>query len=173
MLIITRSIASDPDNLTAIKALAAMGILTDDDGLVDAALSEILDLPIERRHELDPQRDVNRLLVQHHLGQGHLSQALLNAQKTVFAEPDRLQGRKDLATLVLQSGNTRSVLPILSGSSTSSLVEGREILGLLAVAEATSNGKPLRYAQKAVMVTPWDRQNWQILTLVRNVLPKE
>jgi hypothetical protein len=46
-----------------------MGILTDDDSLVDAALSELLALPLERRHELDPRRDVNYLLIQHHLGQ--------------------------------------------------------------------------------------------------------
>jgi hypothetical protein len=62
------SITSDPENLMAINTLAGMGILTEDDGLVDAALSEILSLPIEQRHELDPQRDVTYLLVQHYLG---------------------------------------------------------------------------------------------------------
>jgi len=46
-----------------------MGILTDDDNLVDAALSEILSLPLEKRYELDPRRDVDYLLIQHHLGQ--------------------------------------------------------------------------------------------------------
>ena len=46
-----------------------MGILTDDDSLIDAALSEILALPLERRHELDPLRGVDYFLIQHHLGQ--------------------------------------------------------------------------------------------------------
>ena len=46
-----------------------MGVLTDDDGLVDAALAEILALPIEKRHERDPQRDVDYLLTQYHVGQ--------------------------------------------------------------------------------------------------------
>ena len=63
------SITTDPENLTAINALAGMGILTDDDSLVDAALSEILSLPLEKRRELDPRRDVDYLLIQHHLGQ--------------------------------------------------------------------------------------------------------
>jgi len=63
------SITTDPENLTAINALAGMGILTDDDSLIDAALSEILSLPVERRHQLDPRRDVDYLLIQHHLGQ--------------------------------------------------------------------------------------------------------
>ena len=63
------SITADPENLTAINALAGMGILTNDDSLVEAALSEILSLPLERRHELDPRRDVDYLLIQHYLGQ--------------------------------------------------------------------------------------------------------
>ena len=46
-----------------------MGILTDDDGLVDAALSEMLSLPLDQRVAMDPHHDVNGLLVKHHLGQ--------------------------------------------------------------------------------------------------------
>lgn len=53
----------------AINTLAGMGILTDDESLVDAALSEILCLSFERRQELDPRRDVTYLLVRHYLGQ--------------------------------------------------------------------------------------------------------
>jgi superkiller protein 3 len=63
------SIAADPGNLAAITALAGMGILTEDDSLIDAALSEILSLPLDRRRQLDPRRDVDYLLIQHHLGQ--------------------------------------------------------------------------------------------------------
>lgn len=48
-----------------------MGILTGDDGLVDAALSEILALPVDQKYELDPQRHVDYLLTQHHLAQVH------------------------------------------------------------------------------------------------------
>jgi len=70
-LFLTRchSITTDSENSTAINALAGMGILTEDDNLVDAALSEILGLPLERRHRLDPQRNIDYLLIQYHLGQ--------------------------------------------------------------------------------------------------------
>jgi len=61
------SITSDPENLMAINTLAGMGILTEDDGLVDATLSEILSLPVEYKQELNPRRDVTYLLVQYHL----------------------------------------------------------------------------------------------------------
>lgn len=64
-----KSITQDPENLTAINALAGMGILTDDDGLIDAALSELKSLPLDLRHRRDPQRDCSYILKQHHLGQ--------------------------------------------------------------------------------------------------------
>jgi len=53
----------------AINALAGMGILTDDDGLIDAALSELKSLPLDLRHRRDPRRDFSYILKQHHLGQ--------------------------------------------------------------------------------------------------------
>ena len=64
-----QSITQDPENLTAINALAGMGILTDDDGLIDAALSELKSLPLDLRHRRDPQRNYSYILKQHHLGQ--------------------------------------------------------------------------------------------------------
>ena len=63
------SIEADPENLMAINTLAGMGILTGDDSLVDAALSEILALPLDERLSRDPGREVTYLLVQHHLAQ--------------------------------------------------------------------------------------------------------
>ena len=69
----SHSIAADPENLAAITALAGMGILTADDGLVDAALSEILALPADAKRARDPARRVDDLLVQHHLAQVSIS----------------------------------------------------------------------------------------------------
>lgn len=46
-----------------------MGVLTDDESLVDAALSELLALPLEQRYERDPGRNVDYLLTQYHLCQ--------------------------------------------------------------------------------------------------------
>ena len=63
------SIETDSENLLAINALAGMGILTDDDSLVDAALSEILSLSMQERQERDPEGDVTYLLIKHSLSQ--------------------------------------------------------------------------------------------------------
>jgi superkiller protein 3 len=61
------SISNDPENVTAMTALVAMGVLDSDDSLVDAALSEIQSLTLDKRAELDPGRIVPGLLIQHHL----------------------------------------------------------------------------------------------------------
>ena len=62
------SLAHDPENITVINTLAAMGILTEDESLVDAALSEILALPREQRVRTDPHKEVDYLLLKHHQG---------------------------------------------------------------------------------------------------------
>lgn len=57
----------DSEHLGAISTLAAIGILTDDAGLLDAALSEILSMPVDKRSQIDEQRGVHKLLVQNSL----------------------------------------------------------------------------------------------------------
>ncbi len=64
-----RTIEYDPQNLTGFNAAAGVGILTDHDNVVDAVLSRLPSLPIDHRHERDPEHNVTYLLVQHHLGQ--------------------------------------------------------------------------------------------------------
>ncbi|KAI0371043.1 TPR-like protein [Pilatotrama ljubarskyi] len=169
-----QSIEYDPENLMAINTLAGMGILTDDDGLVDAALSEVLSLPLDQRHERDPERDVTYLLVQHHLGQGDARQATSVAQKAVFAEPERTDVRRELASLTLRDGKSSAALAILSGSSQArgDLADLRASLALHAVALCVESwggaAEALKLAQKGVMLSPWDRRGWAAVAYVRS-----
>ncbi|KAI0743910.1 TPR-like protein [Daedaleopsis nitida] len=169
-----QSIEYDPENLMAINTLAGMGILTDDDGLVDAALSELLSLPLDQRHERDPERDVTYLLIQHHLGQGDAQQALLVAQKAVHAEPERTDVRRKLAALPLQMGDSAAALAVIGSTAhtRADLGELRASLALNAVALCLEAGElasdALELAQKGVMLSPWDRQAWETLAYVRS-----
>ncbi|KAG8213777.1 superkiller protein 3 [Butyriboletus roseoflavus] len=160
------SIAADPESLMAINTLAGMGILTEDESLVDAALSEIQSLSVERRQELDPRRDVAYLLIQHHLSQGDVEQATRIAQKALHAEPSNVQLRRELASLILQQGNFRMTQAILEiHSSEENITEMKETLPLLAIA---GKGKEaFRCAQKAILLDPGKLQNWQTLAYVR------
>jgi superkiller protein 3 len=67
-----------------------MGILTDDDGLIDAALSELKSLPLDLRHRRDPRRDFSYILKQHHLGQVSKQAVIVSSTPThsvLFASP--------------------------------------------------------------------------------------
>ncbi|OCH91806.1 TPR-like protein [Obba rivulosa] len=169
-----QSIDSNPENLVAINTLAGMGILTDDDSLVDAALSEILALPLDQRHERDPNREVTYLLTQHHLAQDDAARALSVTQKAVFSEPTQLGVRRQLATLTLQQRRSNAALAVLAGAAEEcSLVDLRESLRLRAVAEcldkrqgAQGAKNARRLAQKAVLLAPWEVRNWQTLAFV-------
>ncbi|KAG1761965.1 superkiller protein 3 [Suillus occidentalis] len=158
-------ITSDPENLMAINTLAGMGILTEDDGLVDAALSEILSLPIEQRHELDPRRDVTYLLVQHYLGLGDSDRAIKIAQKALHVEPSNLQMRREVASLLLRQGERDAASAILASvAPNQNVAEEKTTLSLSALARPTQSQ---RSAQKAIMLEPGQLRNWQTLAYVR------
>ncbi|OAX37205.1 superkiller protein 3 [Rhizopogon vinicolor AM-OR11-026] len=158
-------ITSDPENLMAINTLAGMGILTEDDGLIDAALSEILSLPIEQRHELDPGRDVTYLLVQHYLGLGDFDRAIKIAQKALHVEPSNVQLRREVASLLLRRGDRDAAWAILgSVAPNQNIAEEKSSLALSALAQP---GHSQRSAQKAIMLDPGQLRNWQTLAYVR------
>ncbi|KAG1745363.1 superkiller protein 3 [Suillus paluster] len=158
-------ITSDPENLMAINSLAGMGILTEDDGLVDAALSEILSLPIEQRHELDPRRDVTYLLVQHYLGLGDSARATKIAEKALHVEPSNLQLRREVASLLLRQGDRDAAWAILgSAAANQNIAEEKITLALSALAQPVQSQ---RSAQKAIMLDPGQLRNWQTLAYVR------
>ncbi|KAJ7755694.1 superkiller protein 3 [Mycena maculata] len=164
-------IAADSENLAAINALAGMGILTDDDGLVDAALADLLALPLDRRLQLDPRRDVNYLLTNHHIGQENVEKALAVAQGAVFAEPGRADARNELATLSIQAGNPTSAQALLSAPSraSESLDVARTSLALRAIAESLTgdvSNVAKRQAQKGVFLSPGEPRNWRALACV-------
>jgi superkiller protein 3 len=168
-----------------------MGIVTADDALVDAALSEIVSLPVARRIALDPGRDVTYLLAQHALAQvrPHLfgvalgadadgAQGDLEGARTVYrdalaADPGSAVLRRQLAALTLQCGDAAGALALVrAGAADETLEETREAAGLHAVAAsvaaAGNTPETVRLAQRAVMLTPWAAQNWEALAFVRS-----
>jgi len=166
-------ITQDPENLTAINALAGMGILTDDDGLIDAALSELKSLPLDLRHRRDPQRNFSYILKQHHLGQGNLTAALSEAQKAVHSEPAREDARRALATLLLQCGKPTAARAVISQGRDSGISDLRASIGLRALANAHSEDEASlkeawSMAQKGVMLAPWDRRSWEVLAYLKS-----
>ena len=104
--------------------------------------------------------------------QGNTDQAIAVAQKSVLLEPTRLDGRRQLATLVFQDGNPGVARAVLGGTAADSGAdydEMRRSLGMRAVA-AAANAEPdvaATLARKAVVLSPWDRDNWRAYAYAR------
>jgi len=166
-------ITTDPENLAAINVLAGMGILTNDDSLVDAALSELSILPLERRRELDPRRDISYLLTRYHFAQNDVQKAASIVQGTVYAEPSRNESRNELACLMLQRGEYRSSLAILSSSIyVNDLPALLTSQNLRAIALARSRNEckadpALSASQRSIMLLPSDIRLWKTLAYVK------
>ncbi|KAL1743132.1 hypothetical protein HDZ31DRAFT_6020, partial [Schizophyllum fasciatum] len=138
-----------------------MGILTEDESLVDAALTEIVTLPVDRRLELDPQHDVQYLLVNHYLGQGNASKAQSLLQASVHAEPTQRIPRDRLAEMELQIGQPESASAVMAAApeSEASTLDAHvaHSLSLRALAEsAEGNRGALRLAQRSLLLAPQD-----------------
>ncbi|KAL5507335.1 SKI3 [Sanghuangporus vaninii] len=171
-------IQNDPENLAAVVALAAMGLLTSDEALIDAALSEILVLPLDERHTRDPERNVEDLLTNHYIAEGNITKALSVVQGAVHTEPSYIGSRKELASLSLCQGQpeiAQALLSRLLDSPDVYRIDGaHESLRLLAIASVTSVNKYMtasdarKVAQKAVMLAPWDEKNWLAFAYVRS-----
>lgn len=190
------SITADPENLAAINTLAGMGILTDDEGLVDAALSEILALPFEKKRALDPGRDVDYLLTQNYLRQvssfppmvlvfftdvvckGDIQKAIGVAQGTLFADPAHTDVRLELARLMVQGGEYAAAGAVSAGAETSGNLEVaprslrlRALARALEIEGACSEGAVgLRETQRAIMLDPSSISGWQALAYIRSSL---
>lgn len=161
------SITADPENLISISTLAGMGILTEDDSLVDAALSEIQSLPVGRRQELDPRGDVTYLLMQHYLGLADIGQAVRVVQKALHIEPSSLRLRLDLASLTLKQGNRAATQAILAvDSAVRSLEEAKETLAVACIVDDGKEGHALSHAQKAIMLDPGNVQNCALFLII-------
>ncbi|TFK75308.1 TPR-like protein [Pluteus cervinus] len=166
-------ITTNSENLAAINALAGIGILMHDDTLVDAALTEILALPPDRRRELDPARDVDYLLVRHSLEQGDIQKAISIAKSAVEYEPTSLKSRNALAELLLQDRQDETALAALEGDQPAKHDDSKDVdaaLCLQSVAlsrSGTNQQEAIQKAQKAVIRSPWEIRHWQTLAYAK------
>jgi superkiller protein 3 len=153
-----------------------MGILTDDEGLVDAALSELLSLPTEKRQERDPGGEVDYLMSRYYLSQVRNNQSYLHSPTwfrlmvlqgdpdkamTALADPSIRSTRTLLASLLLQRGDPAGASAVLLPPTTPDAE--REEGPVRAVAVTRMNGQGVRAAQRAVLLAPWEAGAWGAL----------
>ncbi|KAG8986501.1 Superkiller protein 3 [Tulasnella sp. 427] len=170
------AITENSRNMDAITALAAYGMLSLDDDLLNAALSEIRAMPIDEQRKLDPEGTVEHLLTHHHLGQGLVDDAVALMKASVHAAPMALRPRLRLARLLIRQGHPDQARAVLAGllhaEGPPDRSHGAETLSLAALALAQSKAEgskatALKEAQRAVFLDPSSLQARNILRFCR------
>ncbi|KAF8342132.1 TPR-like protein [Cantharellus anzutake] len=175
-------IADDPNNLRAITSLAAMGIVSHNNELTHAALTEILNVSGERRLELDPRGEVNRLLFLDHSKAGRDLQAEKILKDVLGADPMSLAARLDLVEHLLCKRHVADACDLLAEDVQPIPTPSDRKFRLLAILRTmergnngreslngspVSQGKPIRLAERATLLAPWNRTNWHVLAYVQ------
>ncbi|KAL4262302.1 TPR-like protein [Pleurotus pulmonarius] len=164
-------VSEDVENLHVMQTLVTMGILTEDESLIDAAISEIINLPLDKRQRLDPRGDINYLLIQNYLGQNNAASAISTAQRAVKVAPANDTMRHTMASLEVQNKSFGTALSMLAGvrSVTDNAADSADSFTLQAVASALSRSGGRSIAQKAVVLAPWKLQPWLALAYIRSL----
>ncbi|TIA72935.1 hypothetical protein E3P91_01735 [Wallemia ichthyophaga] len=159
----------DSEYLPAISTLAAIGILTHDGGLLDAALSEILSMPIDKRSEIDKHRGVHKLLVQNTLMSGDTLSTIRMLTKQLSFEPYAQDLKRDLSKLLLATDKKDlGVNVALADDSIATRLNASNVaLQALAKADGGMAEEALKDAQRALHIDPTDQDNWKTVALLK------
>ncbi|CAE6419871.1 unnamed protein product [Rhizoctonia solani] len=170
-------VEQDSSNLECVVMLVAIGTLGNEPDLVDAALSEILAMPVEKRQSLDPGRQVDRILVQHYIAEGNVDQALQVVRNAISSESAPASSTKALLEFLIQTGDDKVVE--VATSALKNLSDRDELSPLLRIngvakAKMGNLGPSVQKdLEKAVVLAPWDEHNRLALAYVRGKLPKD
>ncbi|CAE6416415.1 unnamed protein product [Rhizoctonia solani] len=167
----------DSSNLECIVMLVAIGTLNDEHELVDAALSEILSMPPEKRQSLDPGRQVDRILAQHHIAQGNIDAALKAIQSAATTKSAPASATRTLSEFLIQRGDDKAAeVAVTALKNLTDRNELGPLLRIAAIAKAKAgNVEPSvqKEVEKAMVLSPWDERNRLALTYVRSKLQKD
>ncbi|PFH51986.1 hypothetical protein AMATHDRAFT_2475 [Amanita thiersii Skay4041] len=168
-------ITLDPRNMAAVTMLAGMGVVTDDESLIDVAFTELLELSIEERQTLDPCDNMNYLLTHYYQGRGDDGKAVRFAQKALQMIPVEQNLRVRLAIFMLQQGKHPSSIALISSGPQSDVIKDPRLhvenLRLSAMIHGQNKDAvfALRAAQKATILSPADQRCWQTLAFVNSL----
>ena len=179
------SLSAENPSIVVITTLAAIALLSADEDLIDATISELNSLSTSRKLAEDPQDTTTDILYVHGISTGDEDQARVILEQSVHDNPTNMQRRIKLAKMLLASGQSQlasSVIdvnldpsefrqsPIIGqGSETQS-----EVLRLKGIASVKNGDTAAGRSdlQRAVRVTPWDDSAWVALAISFTAVPE-
>lgn len=153
--------SADDHTTEAIVTLATLGVLTDDEGIVEAVVSEIEELGLAKTEDYGTLSYLRALIK---LTEGNVTSAERILTAAVHTKPEDAKNRIRLAKLLLATGKASSATGLidhLHEIKRDTLVEdvaaAMAVKSLIEAKLGQADG--LRMGQKAVKLEPWNSDN--------------
>ncbi|OXG33946.1 superkiller protein 3 [Cryptococcus neoformans Bt15] len=159
-------------SLEVISTLAAIALVSSDEDLTSAAVSELLTRPITERAK-DPSGQANFVLYLHAISEGREEDAHKALQSASQAAPTSLSVRNRLAEALIKAGKSKEALGVLTvkniqeGTAEVKAKEER-LLGIGELMEGDAKG--MKKIVRSVMLAPWEDESWQALAWGKKVV---
>jgi len=169
LLIATFSLSQEKPPIKVISTLGAIAVVSSDEDLIDAAISELQTIPLDRQQTEDPSGQSDLVLYSHALAKGDEQDALAVLEAAVHAQPSCPGARNRLAKMLIALGRAEEAISVLAAQEridrTMDVAETLRLRGIAEVLNANADG--VKMSQKAVKLRPWDLVTWQALAWVR------
>ena len=165
------SLSQEKPPIRVISTLAAIAVVSSDDDLIDAAMTELQALPTDRLATQDMSGQSDQVLYPYALVQGdhHKAQAIL--EDAVHVEPSNSSARNRLAKMLIASGKPEQAIGVLDAHTRVDAIEVvAETLRLKGMAEVLIGDEGgLRSLQRAIRLRPSDEVGRQGLAWGRKM----
>lgn len=187
------SLSQDTPPIKVISTLAAVALVSSDDDLLEASISELHSLSAPRILAEDTRGTVASVLAAHALVESDLDGAIQELEKPTLASATDILSRNKLAKMLIVAGRAEEALSILlvdepdrdfsqeldnTGARKLAGVAGQvgvatrsetlRLKGIAKILNADESG--VSELMASVRVCPWDEENWEAVAWGKRIL---
>jgi superkiller protein 3 len=166
------SLSQERPPIKVVSTLGVIALVSSDEDLIDAALSELRSLPLERRALDDPSCRTDLVLYTNAIAQGDDQEALAILEAAVRIEPSSSSTRNKLANSLIATDKAEEAIGLLAlqerGDDSTTVAETLRLRGIAEILGGDEEG--VRRLQQAVRARPWEESGWQALTWGRTTV---
>lgn len=166
------SLSRERPSLEVISTLAAIGLVSSDADLTNAAISELFTRPIAERVQ-DPSGQATLVLYLHAIFEGREEDAYEILQSAFQTTPASLSVRNRLAEALIKAGKSQDALDVFAVKDIKEGVadvkaKEERLLGIGKLMEGDARG--MKTIMRSVMLAPWEDESWQALAWGKKVV---
>ncbi|KAK8858471.1 hypothetical protein IAR55_002698 [Kwoniella newhampshirensis] len=169
-------LSQEKPSLKVISTLAAIALVSSDEDLVDAALSELLSRSLENRIKEDPSGQSDLVLYCHAVSEGRPDDAHTVLERGVRANPISSTARNRLAEALIKDGKANEAISVLS--ATDGMRNGEDDVGIVSRMEILRGAAEILdgeeagvgRVQRSVMLAPWAQEGWEAMAWGRKIV---